>query len=63
MHFSGGQQDEVGHMQIEVGTAGYSSKIVMQSGLGMDFASCECLTCGLSGMCISSGYFQFHCSD
>lgn len=50
-------------MQIEVGTAGYSSKIVMQSMLRMDFASSECLTYGLSGMCISPGYFQFCCSD
>lgn len=29
----------------------------------MDFASCECLTYGLSGMSISPGYFQFYCSD
>jgi len=47
------------HMQIEIETIGYSSKIVMQSRLRMDFTRYESsMIYGLSCMRISPGYFS-----
>lgn len=44
---------------MKIGTIGYSSKIVTQSRLKMDFTSAESsLVYGLSGMSIPPGYFS-----